>query len=496
MRRSATTRRGFGGTPGPALVRVLGFGAVAALSLASLVLPAQLAAQPLALSDAIQRAEAASRRVRLAELQAQTARLGVQEAEASRLPTVSAQASASLLTNPPEGITLPAGILGAQQNPGDTFPTPLPPTPTVLVPDPAATQYQVVSTVDQAVFSWGKLLQGIAAAEAEARIAGISLEAARRQLAADTASAYFGLSAARQSVALTQRIVELAEQNLADRRAEFAEGLVTREEILASESQTQQARTGQRQAQQGLRTAEAVFALLVPGGTDELAAAFLFPTEGDVLSEASLSRAARSSSPDLARRGQEARLAEIGREVELASGPWNVDLGLNLRLELSGERLPLVQLDWRESWDANLIITLAGQVTLYDPARGARLESAEEQLELAREGLEAQAEALDLELRQSLEALESAQARLAQNESSLALQREQLRAAQVASENQLITQSAVRGAEILLLQSRLSVIEARFQLSQAIITLARLTGQPIEAIAVFRPAEGPESAQP
>lgn len=474
---------------------VRGRAALAHVVLLAITASGQLGAQALSLQEAVQRAADASRQIRLAELQAETARLGVREAEAARMPVVGAQASASVLTNPPEGITLPAGILGTQQNPGDTFPTPLPPTPTVLVPDPAATQYQVVSTLDQPIFSWGKLLQGIAAAEAEEQIAIVALDQARIRLAADTATAYFGLAAARQSAELTERIAELAEQNLADRRAEFAEGLVTREEILAAESQTAQARSGNRLAQQALSTAETAFALLVPGGATELATAALAPRD-DALDQTVLEPALRANSPDLAQRGQEARLAEIGREVELASGPWNVDLGLNLRLELSGERVPLVQLDWRESWDANLIITLAGQVTLYDPARQARLEAAEAQLLLAREGLEAQAEALELELRQAMEGVESARARLAQNEASLALQREQLRAARIASENQLITRSAVRGAEILLLQSRLSVIEARFQLGQALISLARLTGQPLASLAQELPAEIEEPGEP
>ncbi len=104
---------------------------------------------------------------RRAETVAATA--GVTAARAERLPVASARASAGWIANPPEAVTFAAGELGtiplSQLNPlvPDTS---LPERDTTLFDGADATRYELGLSLEQPIFTSGKIQRGIAAAGA------------------------------------------------------------------------------------------------------------------------------------------------------------------------------------------------------------------------------------------------------------------------------------------------------------------------------------------
>jgi outer membrane protein TolC len=117
---------------------------------------------------------------------------GLQEAASRLWPTLSFNSSASYLTDPQKGVAIKAGTLGSAPNANAKFPTPVPGTDIVLVPDPLHTYFKLGTTLSVPLFTWGKLSQAVHLAEVQVNLASLNTEKTTEETRRDVRKAYFG----------------------------------------------------------------------------------------------------------------------------------------------------------------------------------------------------------------------------------------------------------------------------------------------------------------
>ncbi|GAB6088525.1 TolC family protein [Spirochaeta dissipatitropha] len=439
----------------------------------------------LSLDTALREAEEYSFALQRSAAALREADAGLLSARARQLPKIDANISASYLSNPPDGVRIPRGSLGSQTQPGSTYPVPVPDQDVVLLPDPENTFYRFQATLQQPLFTWGKLGLGIDAAAVQREIALVDSQAALRELRRDVIQAYYGLRFAGIAAEKLAEIEERAEQMLRDQELAFEVGTVNRQTLLETRVELYEVRVQRINAEQARKSAADGLSLLIgrtllsdedPDRT-ELTDDYRFESGPDnLLEQAASETAALAASSDLAGLELQGRLARIGAEIERRSGMWRPDIALQLQWESSGQRLP-PQANWHDSWDNGLTLTIAGSFGIYDGgAKSASLQAARAVEQQVSAGIAQLEEAKAFQLRQYREAVLRARGQrdLAAARRELAVER--ARNAAVSFENDLITRTEARGAEILQLMAELEEERTRFELESALVDLAYISG--------------------
>lgn len=431
----------------------------------------------IAVADAVERAVQVSDLLAVGRIDREIAGYGVDEARSRLFPQIALSISGSFLTNPPDGVAIRRGELGFTPSPGSPVPTPFPDQDIVLVEDPENTFYQIQATLDQALFTWGKILAGIEAARLEQDLAGLDLAAQEGTLARDARTAYFGLRLARRTRDLLAEAELVLEQTAADRLSAFDEGLINRETLLSARADLAQARTGRIEAAQGLAAAEVGMQVLLQ--LEEVGPLVSAPREElpEVEVEALVAEAV-DASEEIARAELRRRQAEIGAEVERSSGLFLPDLGLSMAFEVSGQRLPFIAANWIDSWDINLRISLGAQLDLFDGgAAAARTATADARVSQAGRGLEGLLRSTRVEVQSAVEELRVNHARLEEAKARLDYEEERYKNARVSFENDLITRGQERGARVLLLTATFTRELAAFEYERSLSNLEHLVGR-------------------
>ncbi len=413
------------------------------------------------------------------------ARIAIDQAEADiqiarsrSLPQITSRLSASYLVFPPEAVGLRAGELGTVPDPGG-LPVRVPESNVEIVPEPEPTFFSVSASLSQALVTWGKVQAGVEAAELERDRLRVDATDRDRQLAAEVRRAYFGLVLARETASLLRDAEETLDQITRDRRQGFDTGVRTRQEVLEVEAERAAVRRQRVSAEQGMRSARRGLSFLlgaeVSEGTElvsEPRAEWTPRPEEDVLEE-------------VLRFSPEVRELRIGREqasvglfvAERTDRLRYPDIGLSVSAEVSGGRIPL-SFNWRDSWETDLTITLAGEVSVFDGgAQAARVRQAAGDLAQAASGLTDAEEGLRIEVAERIETVRVAEAELAEAEAEHTLAEERRNNAEVSFENELITREEVLMARIGETIAALELSAAAFQLEQARTDLDALTGR-------------------
>ncbi len=462
------------GRPGRRRRLALAAAFVAALTAAPFAAAPIDAQEPLSLGEAIELAQQASQSLERSRLEVTGARAGLAEARAARLPGVDASAGAAWFANPTEGITIPAGEFGTVTDPGSTFPTRVPDQPVELVPDAESLGLSASVTLDQPLFTWGKLEAGEDAARVAVEASESRRELARRDVRRTVVSAFAGVVAARASEPLVAEIVGILEERLVDARERLDAGATTRRAVLAEEAALAAARSQLVRTRQGLRTAEATLEWLIGR---EAGALDPPPLPESLPEEAELVARAQATHPRLAELRATARQAEVQLRVSEASRPPLPDIGLNVKAEVQGQRVPLVQANWIDTWDANLTVSIGASTTLYDGfANAAQQNSSRAQRDQALSAVAEYGDSLPLQVRRQMERYLVAQATLAEAQARAASAVEERRVAEVSYENELITRGELLGARVGVLEAMLSSVAARGQMAVSLAELEYLAG--------------------
>jgi len=429
----------------------------------------------LGLDQALEMAREVSYPLRRAELMRAQKEAALAEAEASRLPEFTLRATSTYLSNPQEGIGISPGDLGYLEDPGSTYPTPLPDTEVVLVPDPLNTYFQIQANMIWPLFSWGKLRGGARIAELDVQAASLDIDASDRSLVRDVSRAYYGVSVARRTEELLEQMRTVYSDIVSDRERAFDAGAVTLESVLEARSQLVSIESRSRTAAQTLRSAEASLAYLLGTEVD------LTPVDPwrETLPELNtdlLTRKARENSTQRVQAAQASVLEDINRNSE----PMRPDLALSVSLDASGQRIPLTP-NWREEWDLGLTLTVVADAVAWDwGKRAAHTDASGAQAGIAEIGVEELSRSLRVQVVRLVEEAVSAAAQRDEKIAAQTLATEREKNAHVSFDNELITREQFRGAQVLSLTAQLEALGAGFAVESALLELEHLVGERIE----------------
>ncbi|MBN2444134.1 MAG: TolC family protein, partial [Spirochaetales bacterium] len=138
--------------------------------------PVYLESLDLSLENAKEYTRNNSESIRLKLLEINEKKYALKVAEARRLPELKMQASASYLTDPPEGITIPRGAFGSLPDPSSGFLIPLPMNDLIIIDDPENTYFKLTTTLTQPVFTWNKINNAIKIARTDVDVSELTYE--------------------------------------------------------------------------------------------------------------------------------------------------------------------------------------------------------------------------------------------------------------------------------------------------------------------------------
>lgn len=309
-------------------------------------------------------------------------------ARSKRLPRVGGTVSVTGIANPMDAITYGKGDLGfidLSSLGGPSFPIPDKDVVFLEAGDPI--YWQAKTTVEQPLFTWGKLQAGIDMATAGQEAARLAYEKARREL-------LIQVGASAESFAILGHLDEVLglQAAIGDCLVYISEesrkaGFITQAELIQARIDVKavdlaRARIS-RQRELLLQDLRGL------AGYSELSAADLnlaAPSAGRPrLSGTELVETARKGSIDLSLVAALERVREARQRLAAGSRALRPDLGLQLELSYAGSRIPFVQDEWKDKNDWTLNLSIAGTVPLYDGgASKAALEKAGAELDLAR----------------------------------------------------------------------------------------------------------------
>ncbi len=448
-----------------------------AAALAALVVLRALPVSAQSLGEIIEAALSENLRIASADLAVRSAELEADNAQSARLPEIRFQGSASYLTNPPEGIRLEEGSFGSTAAPGSLFPTPIPDEPVVLVPDPEPTFFQLKATVSQPVFTWGKLENASHIAELQRAQSRVEANAARSEVVRDIRSAWAALRMLEGSLELIDRMAQIYGEIVNDKDVNFEQGLINFQEVLEAryrlagiESRRTEIRESRASAINALEAASGLGLdnlepRFTPLDLEEMEGAYdetgqiSMPAAGEYAisssDEGELFSLLETENGEILSLELSARMASLNEKISEASRLLRPDVGLNIEIETSGQRIPFSP-NWRETWDSSATISLGVSGGLWDwgqsenDALSASIQSrrAENGLALLRQGQQ-------LSLRNLVQRHNLAVARYAENLANRRYLDEQFKNARVSFDNDLLTREELLGSELLSIGARL-----------------------------------------
>jgi outer membrane protein len=455
---------------------------IAALALAALAaLPALPAAgdatEPYPVESALADARARSGTLKVKRLETERAGYAVREAQSRALPQLGLAASSTYMTNPPEGIRISQGAFGFAPQIGSEYPIAIPDQDYVIVDDTKHTYFRINGTLDQVIWTWGKVRKAIEIAELDREVAEVAARASQGELERDVTKAYFGAAAARDSARLLGQAEDLSREVLRDRESSYAAGTVTMQDVLESRSQLAQVSSQLVRAEESLRTALDAIEYYTGGPRDAASLQSSFRQRLPEVDEKSLVASALASSTELATlnlKGRQARAAEELRRASLMGLP---DISLNVTLSVEGQDVPYVDGNWTDTWDSNVLFTLAGKVNLFDSLSSVwRLKQAQLQREQALTGASELGRGLSLQVRRLVDAARTNAALVEEKQAGLTFARERARNATISWENEMSSRAEERGARLAAVAAELDLLLALLQTESAIADLEHATG--------------------
>jgi outer membrane protein len=447
--------------PRPVLARALALAAAFAASLAGAAAPSP---PTLSLAAVLDSAAKRSGLLLIKRLDAERQAEAIREAKSRGLPQLSLTGSSSYMTNPPKGFSIKQGAFSIPFN--------LPAQDVVLVKDTESSYFKFSLQLEQILWTWGKIGKGVRVAELDRANAAISLTAAARELRRDATAAYYGAVLARESVGLLGQAESLLREIEADQEKAYAEGTVTRKDVLEARSRTAALTSQRLGAEQGMESGLDALEYFTGSRPEAVDLVDALPVAAPALDETALKAAALSASTELVMLRNRLRQAELGEEIRKASMIGLPDISLDLSYDLAGQKIPFAAGDWKDSWSGDLIVTLGGKVQLWDSfASLSRLKQSELERMQAQAGEEELVRSMGIKVRRLVEAVKTGAASVDEKRALVDLAKEQARNAQAAFENDLASKAEAKGALVARCIADLELLAARGRLAEALTEL-------------------------
>lgn len=432
----------------------------------------------LTLDEALEAAYEYSGQLTIINLDLREKEYALDEAKARRLPTVEMQASATLMSNPQEGIVIRKGELGYQPSFQSEAPVPFPDQDYILMEDYEHTYFKVKTTVDQPIFTWGKLKHAVELARRDVRSAAVRRNNTEGEVKKQVRQAYFGIIFTRQAFAKVREVLDILSRMTKDRENEYREGVINLQTLLEAEKNRAGVETRFAEIEQASTKAEQGFFLLTgidPEGrtfSTPLSAGIDLPTDPETLAERTT-----AASPEVRELSLTAEQAELYRELEGKTGQFRPDFFLRLGVDITGQRIPIFGANWTDTWDVNFLVTLGTKLTLWDSGQSAaERKQAAVKAYRAREGLRQTIDSTKLAINAAADSVVLAYRQVQEGEAGLLLAKERYKNARVSYENDLLTRGELLGAEAAMVQAEVELLSVELNYQHAKAELDYLTG--------------------
>jgi outer membrane protein TolC len=245
------------------------------------------------------------------------------------------------------------------------------------------TQYQFQATVEQPVYTWGKIRTGIDLAEVGVTAASLRVEGSELQLRTQVQSLYYSLHYLSKVREELRRQEEAAQQLVEISRRSFESGVIVRADLLQARVQAQEASLAVTEVESQIDRNLAQLAAATGLGIDTISALDFSQVEDlsrsvQIAPAAVLVERATAGSTELALLESQVDAAELQRRLAEAGGLLRPDIGLNLQLQFAGPRFPFIERDWYRQDQPNNTISIGLETTIFDAGRTAAEISTEE----------------------------------------------------------------------------------------------------------------------
>lgn len=289
------------------------------------------------------------------------AKLDTKDAKANYHPTIDLTVSGSYIINPIGPITVNASELGLPYNQYIT-----------LYKGMENTLYQTSLSLQQPIFTWGKISNGVKALKEVESVRSLQLTDTENQLNAELKSRLSAIyymddiiSLLNEQKSYADRLVELA-------HAAQEQGIMLAQEVKENEINALQVDVtlSEINAQYSsnltaLRTMTGLLDLTredISYIPDEESFYTLAKEDRNALIKSATSQ----SQPTLQMLSHMQSAMEYSEKVSKASVYWKPDFALQVSASYGGSRLPLVETDWYRQDDYNGMVTVAFKTTVWD----------------------------------------------------------------------------------------------------------------------------------
>lgn len=289
------------------------------------------------------------------------AKLDTKDAKANYHPTIDLTVSGSYIINPIGPITVNASELGLPYNQYIT-----------LYKGMENTLYQTSLSLQQPIFTWGKISNGVKALKEVESVRSLQLTDTENQLNAELKSRLSAIYYMDEIISLLNE-----QKSYADRLVELAhaaqdQGIMLAQEVKENEINALQVDVTLSEI--NAQYSSNLTALRTMTGLLDLTREDIsyIPDEENFYTLAKEDRnaliksATSQSQPTLQMLSHMQSAMEYSEKVSKASVYWKPDFALQVSASYGGSRLPLVETDWYRQDDYNGMVTVAFKTTVWD----------------------------------------------------------------------------------------------------------------------------------
>ena len=289
------------------------------------------------------------------------AKLDTKDAKANYHPTIDLTVSGSYIINPIGPITVNASELGLPYNQYIT-----------LYKGMENTLYQTSLSLQQPIFTWGKISNGVKALKEVESVRSLQLTDTENQLNAELKSRLSAIYYMDEIISLLNE-----QKSYADRLVELAhaaqeQGIMLAQEVKENEINALQVDVTLSEI--NAQYSSNLTALRTMTGLLDLTREDIsyIPDEESFYSltkedrNALIKSATSQSQPTLQILSHMQSAMEYSEKVSKASVYWKPDFALQVSASYGGSRLPLVETDWYRQDDYNGMVTVAFKTTVWD----------------------------------------------------------------------------------------------------------------------------------
>jgi len=334
--------------------------------------------------------------------------------------------------------------------------------------------YQASLTLQQPLFTWGKLLNNYKQAKLNLQATEHGMSSARQQLELDVTNVFYGVVLAKEFVKVSEKALAQVEKHVKTANDLFDAGVATNFDVLRASVQLSNVSSQLIKARNALRLAKEGFKITLglPQDAEVEVNGQLEYKEQKVDLDALL-KSALENRPDLKQLELQEQAGGKIVSIAKAGNKPNLMFLSNYNADFSTAYEEGEDRDWKRSWN----VTFALNIPIFDGlatrARVKQAKSGLSQIQLGKAQLE---DGIQLEVKSAYLALQEAQALLDAQRETVQQAEESLRVANLQHENGMITNVELTDAELALTQVRVNRLQALYDYTIAIAKIEKAIG--------------------